>query len=59
VARAKTDDSVFESAKKKLGEAIEACKPEDVVNLVRLCETLSKMKAVELKADEGDYGEKL
>jgi hypothetical protein len=48
------DDQVFKKAKTKLGEMIE--KADNVADVVKLCETLAKMKDVELKADEGAFG---
>jgi hypothetical protein len=51
----KADDTVFAAAKKKLGEAIEKCDATDVDKLVKLMETLAKLKVAESKgAKDGD-----
>lgn len=57
MSRAK-DDPVFKKAKEKLGQAIEQCDAADVDKLIRLCDTLSKMKVAESKgkADPEDWG---
>jgi len=50
----KSDDEIFKAAKNKIGDMIKtATTVEDVVSL---CNTLSKMKAVELKMGEDDWG---
>jgi hypothetical protein len=54
MAKVKTDDEIFAAAKTKLGKLItEATDPQVVVNLVN---SLVKMKAVELKMGEDDWG---
>jgi hypothetical protein len=58
MGRRTTNDEVFMAAKKKLGEAIN--KPEvSNADLVKLCETLAKMREVELQAEDGNYGSAL
>lgn len=54
----KADDTVFNAAKKKLGEAIEACPATEVDKLVKLMETLAKLKIAESKGpkDGDDWG---
>lgn len=52
-------DPVYARAKKKLGEAIDACAhdtPEGVDRLLKLAKQLTEMKEVELKAADGDWG---
>ena len=56
MAKTKSDDVIFGEAKTKLGKAIGACKDEDVDSLVKLTNALTKMKAVELKMGEDDWG---
>jgi hypothetical protein len=50
------DDEVFNNAKKKLNDAINALDAKDVTSLTSLVNTLVKMKAVELKMSEDDWG---
>lgn len=53
-------DPAFKAAKKKLAAAIDKCPDNDVEKLTQLCNTLAKMKMVELKAtDGGGWGEDL
>jgi len=49
-------DTSMESAKKKIAAALEKCKEEDVEKIVALSGALAKLKAVELKMSEGDWG---
>lgn len=50
----KSDDEIFAAAKTKLGELIaKSTAPAEVVSLVN---SLVKMKAVELKMGEDDWG---
>lgn len=53
---AKADDKVFIKAKEKIGKAIDALPDSDVTNLVKLCETLAKMKVAESKGKDDDWG---
>lgn len=58
MSKAKSD-KVLEAAKKKLGDAIEQIDVKQqggVADLAKLCDTLTKMKEVEIKADEGTFG---
>lgn len=50
----KTDDKAFKKLKEKLTKALEA--ETDVESLVKLGTLLVKVKAVELKMSEEDYG---
>jgi len=52
--RVKTDDQIFAAAKTKLGALI--AKSEDAAQVVSLVNALTKMKAVELKMGEDDWG---
>lgn len=45
-------DEIFDKAYKKLGERIDACKETD--ELVNLCNTLAKMKQVQMKGSDDD-----
>ena len=52
--KVKTDDQIFSAAKTKLGDLItKSADPKEVVQLVN---SLVKMKAVELKMGEDDWG---
>lgn len=54
MAKLKTDDEIFKAAKTKLGKLIgSSTQVEEVVALVN---ALTKMKAVELKMSEDDWG---
>lgn len=57
MSKAKSDP-VFDKAKAKIGEAIDACKPEELDKIIKLCDTLAKMKIAESKgkADPDDWG---
>jgi hypothetical protein len=50
------DDEVFNNAKKKINDAINACEAKDVSSLVSLVNTLTKMKMVELKLSDDEWG---
>ena len=57
MSKAKPDPH-FESAKAKLAQAIDKCDPGEIDKIVKLCETLAKMKTAESKgkADPDDWG---
>lgn len=50
----KDDDTIFKNAKNKVGRMLE--KEEDATKVVALANALTKMKAVELKMGEDDWG---
>jgi hypothetical protein len=54
VARARSDDEIFKSAKTKLGRVID--KTDDPEKLCDLVNALVKMKEVEIKANDTGYG---
>lgn len=51
MAKPKKDDAIFAAAKTKLGKAMEALPDNDVDNLVKLANALTKMKGVEREDD--------
>jgi hypothetical protein len=53
-AKTRSDDQIFKAAKTKLGAMIE--KAEEVADVVSLCNTLAKMKQVELESEQEDWG---
>jgi hypothetical protein len=57
VARPKSDDKILKEAKQKLGKLIESATAID--DVVALCDSLVKIKEVEIQADEGGFGSAL
>lgn len=52
--RRKTDEDIFYTVKRKLGEHAKDTK--DVEVLLKIANTLAKFKAVELKMRDGEFG---
>ena len=50
------DDEIFKNAKNRINDAINACDAKDVSSLTSLVNTLTKMKQVELRMGEEEWG---
>ena len=50
------DDAVFAKAKAKLAKAIDACGEDDISGLTSLVNSLVKMKTVEMRGEDEEWG---